>query len=123
MKYNLDTQDDHRFYRINTSSLSYVLYTGELQISEVKYESLCDESITTIKKREKQLIDGITKHSEKLQNEVELVAVLPSSEGLVVLISRPIASYSVVTKYLCSISKYGKDACLTLPNHWQSYSY
>jgi prefoldin subunit 5 len=32
----------------------------------------CDESITTIKKREKQLIDGITKHSEKLQNEIEL---------------------------------------------------
>jgi hypothetical protein len=41
----------------------------EFQISEVKYESLCDESITTIKKREKQLIDGITKHSLKLQNE------------------------------------------------------
>jgi hypothetical protein len=33
---------------------------------------LCDESITTIKKREKQLIDGITKHSQKLQNEIEL---------------------------------------------------
>jgi hypothetical protein len=33
---------------------------------------LCDESITTIKKREKQLIDGITKHSEKLQNEIDL---------------------------------------------------
>jgi hypothetical protein len=31
-----------------------------------------DESITTIKKREKQLIDGITKHSQKLQNEIEL---------------------------------------------------
>jgi YD repeat-containing protein len=26
------------------------------------------------------------------------------------------ASYSVVTKYRCSSSKYGKDACLTLPN-------
>jgi hypothetical protein len=35
----------------------------EFQISETKYESLCDERITTIKKREKQLIDGITKHS------------------------------------------------------------
>jgi gas vesicle protein len=45
---------------------------NEFKISEVKYESLCDESITTIKKREKQLIDGITKHSEKLQNEIEL---------------------------------------------------
>jgi hypothetical protein len=33
---------------------------------------LCDESITTIKKREKQLIDGIIKHSLKLQNEIEL---------------------------------------------------
>ena len=44
----------------------------EFQISETKYESLCDETITTIKKREKQLIDGITKHSEKLQNEIEL---------------------------------------------------
>jgi hypothetical protein len=33
---------------------------------------LCDESITTIKKREKQLIDGITKHSQKLQNEIEV---------------------------------------------------
>jgi hypothetical protein len=40
--------------------------------SEAKCESLCDESITTIKKREKQLIDGITKHSQKLQNEIEL---------------------------------------------------
>jgi hypothetical protein len=38
----------------------------EFQISETKYESLCDETITTIKKREKQLIDGIIKHSEKL---------------------------------------------------------
>ena len=44
----------------------------EFQISETKYESLCDESITTIKKREKQLIDGITKHSQKLQSEIEL---------------------------------------------------
>jgi hypothetical protein len=44
----------------------------EFQISETKYESLCDESITTIKKREKTLIDGITKHSQKLQNEIEL---------------------------------------------------
>ena len=44
----------------------------EFQISETKYESLCDESITTIKKREKQLIDGITKHSQKLQNEIEM---------------------------------------------------
>jgi hypothetical protein len=33
---------------------------------------LCDERITTIKKREKTLIDGITKHSQKLQNEIEL---------------------------------------------------
>jgi hypothetical protein len=31
-----------------------------------------NESITTIKKREKTLIDGITKHSQKLQNEIEL---------------------------------------------------
>ena len=45
---------------------------NEFQISEAKCESLCDESITTIKKREKQLIDGITKHSQKLQNEIEL---------------------------------------------------
>jgi transcription termination factor NusB len=45
---------------------------NEFQISETKYESLFDETITTIKKREKQLIDGITKHSEKLQNEIEL---------------------------------------------------
>ena len=45
---------------------------NEFQISETKCESLCDESITTIKKREKQLIDGITKHSQKLQNEIEL---------------------------------------------------
>jgi hypothetical protein len=44
----------------------------KFQISETKYESLCDESITTIKKREKQLIDGITKHSQKLQNEIEM---------------------------------------------------
>jgi hypothetical protein len=33
---------------------------------------LFKERITTIKKREKQLIDGITKHSQKLQNEIEL---------------------------------------------------
>ena len=45
---------------------------NEFQISQTKCESLCDESITTIKKREKQLIDGITKHSQKLQNEIEL---------------------------------------------------
>ena len=45
---------------------------NEFQISEAKCESLCDESITTIKTREKQLIDGITKHSQKLQNEIEL---------------------------------------------------
>ena len=45
---------------------------NEFQISETKCESLCDESITTIKTREKQLIDGITKHSQKLQNEIEL---------------------------------------------------
>ena len=45
---------------------------NEFQISETKFESLCDESITTIKKREKTLIDGITKHSQKLQNEIEL---------------------------------------------------
>ena len=44
----------------------------EFQIGETKYESLFDETITTIKKREKQLIDGITKHSQKLQNEIEL---------------------------------------------------
>jgi hypothetical protein len=31
-----------------------------------------DFVVTTIKKREKQLIDGITKHSQKLQNEIEL---------------------------------------------------
>jgi hypothetical protein len=36
----------------------------EFQIGENKYESLCDDTITTIKKREKQLIDGITKHSQ-----------------------------------------------------------
>jgi hypothetical protein len=41
---------------------------NEFQISETKFESLCDESITTIKKREKQLIDGITKHSLYLIN-------------------------------------------------------
>jgi hypothetical protein len=40
----------------------------EFQISETDYESLCDETITTIKKREKTLIDRITKHSQKLQN-------------------------------------------------------
>ena len=44
----------------------------EFHISETKYESLFDETITTIKKREKTLIDGITKHSQKLQNEIEL---------------------------------------------------
>jgi hypothetical protein len=38
----------------------------------VFFESLFDERITTIKKREKTLIDGIIKHSQKLQNEIEL---------------------------------------------------
>jgi transcription termination factor NusB len=38
--------------------------------SEAKCESLFDETITTIKKRETKLIDGITKHSQKLQNEI-----------------------------------------------------
>jgi vacuolar-type H+-ATPase subunit I/STV1 len=45
---------------------------NEFQISETKYESLFNERITTIKKREKTLIDGIDKHSQKLQNEIEL---------------------------------------------------
>jgi hypothetical protein len=45
---------------------------NEFQISETKCESLCDESIIEIKKREKILIDEITKHSKKLQNEIEL---------------------------------------------------
>jgi hypothetical protein len=31
----------------------------EFKISETKYESLCDETITTIKKREKQLIEHL----------------------------------------------------------------
>jgi hypothetical protein len=42
---------------------------------------LCDETITTIKKREKQLIDEITKHSEKLQNEIELERKHPFFPG------------------------------------------
>jgi hypothetical protein len=45
---------------------------NEFQISETKCESLCDESIIEIKKREKTLIDEITKHSKKLHNEIEL---------------------------------------------------
>jgi tripartite motif-containing protein 56 len=45
----------------------------EFQFSETKFESLFDESITKIKEKEKVLIDGITKHSEKLQNERKTV--------------------------------------------------
>ena len=44
----------------------------EFQISENKCESLCDETIIKIKKREKTLIAGITEHSQKLQKEIEL---------------------------------------------------
>jgi hypothetical protein len=97
MKYNLDTQDDHRFYRINTSSLSgegaEARYSkdltlcqakvNELQISEVKYESLCDESITTIKKREKQLIDGITKHCDPNKFDISLTVSFPGIKYLI----------------------------------------
>ena len=58
--------------RYNKDLTLWQAKVNEFQISETKCESLCDESITTIKKREKQLIDGITKHSQKLQNEIEL---------------------------------------------------
>jgi hypothetical protein len=63
-----------------------VIKVNEFKISEVKYESLCDERITTIKKREKQLIDGITKHSQKLQNEIELERKTHKDSNLVSLI-------------------------------------
>jgi hypothetical protein len=37
---------------------------NEFQISETKFESLCDESITTIKKREKQLFLSYVLYTE-----------------------------------------------------------
>jgi hypothetical protein len=43
----------------------------EFQVSETKYESLCDESIVQIKQQEKTLIDSIRKHSQERQNEIE----------------------------------------------------
>jgi hypothetical protein len=51
----------------------------EFQFSETKYESVFDETITTIKKREKQLIDGITKHSQKLKQTGHLCLVFITS--------------------------------------------
>ena len=44
----------------------------EFQISETKCESLCDETIITIKQNEKTLIDSIRKYSEKLQIEIDI---------------------------------------------------
>jgi hypothetical protein len=44
---------------------------NEFQISETKYESLFDETITKIKEREQKLIDSIRKHSQERQNEIE----------------------------------------------------
>jgi hypothetical protein len=44
----------------------------EFQISETKYESLCDESIITIKEREQTMIDSVRKYSIELQKQIEL---------------------------------------------------
>ena len=44
----------------------------EFQISETKYESLCDESITTIKEREQTMIYSVRKYSIELQKQIEL---------------------------------------------------
>jgi hypothetical protein len=87
---------------------------NEFKISEVKYESLFKERITTIKKREKQLIDGITKHSQKLQNEIELERTFARQrvKSLLCLASAPLSSsnffgriFSTGSK-LCSLCLY-----------------
>ncbi len=44
----------------------------EFQISETKFESLFDETITTIKKREQTMIDSIKKYFIELQKQIEL---------------------------------------------------
>jgi hypothetical protein len=44
----------------------------EFHISETKYESLFDESIITIKKREQTMIDSVRKYSIELQKQIEL---------------------------------------------------
>jgi hypothetical protein len=44
----------------------------EFQISETKFDSLFDETIITIKKREQTIIDSIRKYSIELQKQIEL---------------------------------------------------
>ena len=44
----------------------------EFQISETKYESLFDKSITKIKEREQTMIDSVRKYSIELQKQIEL---------------------------------------------------
>jgi hypothetical protein len=44
----------------------------EFQISETKYESMFDESITQIKEREQTMIDSVRKYSIELQKQIEL---------------------------------------------------
>ena len=44
----------------------------EFQISETKFESLFDETITTIKEREQTMIDSVRKYSIELQKQIEL---------------------------------------------------
>jgi hypothetical protein len=44
----------------------------EFQISETKYESLFDETITKIKKREQTMIGSVRKYSIELQKQIEL---------------------------------------------------
>jgi hypothetical protein len=85
MKHTLNIQDDHRFYKTDRSSLSGVHHTrycrdltlclakvDEFQISETKFDSLFDETITTIKKREQTMIDSVRKYSIELQKQIEL---------------------------------------------------
>jgi hypothetical protein len=45
---------------------------NEFQISETKYESLFDETITKIKEREQAMIDSVRKYSIDLQKQIEL---------------------------------------------------
>jgi hypothetical protein len=44
----------------------------EFHISETKYESLFDETITKIKIKEQTMIDSVRKYSIELQKQIEL---------------------------------------------------
>jgi hypothetical protein len=59
---------------IPDKSVVYELTTSKSMsdCSETKFDSLFDETITTIKEREQTMIDSIRKYSIELQKQIEL---------------------------------------------------